>query len=209
MSPSDPVDRAIRERRTLKMTAAEPAPTVGALSRATVEEVLAVAGLAPFHKPAPSGVPEPWRCYAHDASACRALRERALAAGVGGKVPMMLAAADALVVVTWVPEGASEPVPDLRFEPSLRNMELIAAAGAMIQNVLVAATARGVASYWSSGGWLATAPGLAAVGVPSGELVLGAVFFFPDAVEGAATHVGKQHAVRTPASSWTRWPDIG
>lgn len=190
------------------MIAAEPAPVAAAPSREAIEEVLAVAGLAPFHKPAPSGPPEPWRCHALDAEGCRALRARALDAGVGGKVPGMLAAADALVVVTWVPDGPSAPIPNLHFEPSLRNMELIAAASAMIQNALVAATARGMASYWSSGGWLATAPGLAAVGVPAGELLLGALFFFPEAVEGATTRPGKQHAVRTPASVWTRWVDV-
>ncbi|MEM7788501.1 MAG: hypothetical protein AAF594_12315, partial [Bacteroidota bacterium] len=74
MPPSDPVDHAIRERRTLKMIAAEPAPVAAAPSREAIEEVLAVAGLAPFHKPAPSGPPEPWRCHALDAEGCRALR---------------------------------------------------------------------------------------------------------------------------------------
>ncbi|MEO0558157.1 MAG: nitroreductase family protein [Bacteroidota bacterium] len=208
MSSSDLVDRAIRERRTVKMVAPEPAPTDGALSHETLAEILAVAGLAPFHKPAPSGPPEPWRCHALDAKACRALRAHALDAGVGGKLLGMFAAASGLAVVTWVPDGESAPAPDVHFVPSLRNMELIAATSAMIQNVLVAATARGIASYWSSGGWLATAPGLAALGVPPGELLLGAVFLFPDAIDGAMTHPGKQHTVRTPASAWTRWPDV-
>ncbi|MEM0962796.1 MAG: nitroreductase family protein [Bacteroidota bacterium] len=210
MRPSDSavVDRAIQERRTLKMIVPEPAPTAGALSRESVEQILAVSGLAPFHKPAPAGPPEPWRCYALDADACRALRQRALDAGVGGKVPGMLAAADALVVVTWVPEGASAPVPNLTFAPSLRNMELIAAASAMIQNMLVAATARDIASYWSSGGWLATAPGMEALDVPQGELLLGAIFLFPDAAENAMVRPGKQHAARTDMATWARWVEM-
>ena len=207
-SPVPAVDRAICERRTVKVEADGDAPTAGVTPRAEIEAVLAVAGLAPFHHVASRAgeAAEPWRAHLLDAAACRALRRTAQADGAGGRVPRMLAAASALAVVTWMPEGPMARGPRVRFEGTLVNMEHVAAGGAFVQNVLVAATARGLPTYWSSGGWLATPAGLEAVGARPEELLLGAVFVFPAALAGAdVTTPGKHHARRSPAAAWSRW----
>ena len=221
-SAAEVVDAVARARRTVKMESASPAPVSGSYSRGEIEAVLATAGFAPFHHEAadlrdPRGggarpAAEPWRCHLLDAPACRWLRERALEEGVGGRVPRLLGAASALALVTWRPEGASVPGPRVGFEGTLTNMEHVAAGGAMIQTALLAATARGIPTYWSSGGWLATAEGLGAVGVPGGRVLLGAVFFFPSSLAGAAVAAGKHRDRRSPPGAWSRWveaPDVG
>lgn len=201
------VDQVICTRRTLRVESEEPASYSDGLSREVIEEMLTVAGYAPFHHEAPSGAPEPWRCHVFDAKGCRWLRERALDAGVGGRIPGLLAAASSLILVTWTPEGEASPVPGLGFEVSLKNVEHIAAASAMIQNLLLAATVRNVHTYWSSGGWLSWPSGMETAGVPEGELLLGAVFVAPASLEGVTTSPGKKHAKRTEMSRWTRWAD--
>ncbi len=220
--PAAVVDDVVRSRTTAKVEVEGAAPVEGGLSRAVIEDVLATAGFAPFHHAA-AGVAsgeavEPWRCHVLDAAACRWLRQRALAAGVGGRVPrllgaldltvrenLLLGAASALAVVTWMPEGPSEPGPRVRFEGTLANMEHVAAVGGMVQTALVAATARGIPTYWSSGGWIGTAEGLATLGIPSGEILLAAVFFAPPALDGAEVSPGKHRDRRSPLGAWARW----
>ncbi len=205
------VEDAIRSRRTAKVTTETDGSTEGTLDRSVVDEILATAGFAPFHHMAPeayrSSALEPWRCHVLDAEACRRLRGLALEDGVGGKIPGLLAAASALVLVTWLPEGTAKRGPRVRFDGTLINMEHIAATGAMIQNILVSATARSIPSYWSSGGWLATDAGLESVSATSGELLLGAVFLFPSDLEGAVTVPGKHRANRSPLAAWSHWVD--
>lgn len=96
------VEQTIRDRQTVEVLADEPAPV---RDRRAVAEA---AGWTPFHRPAaavhrealPS--PVPWRVCALDAAACRTLR---VAPGeAGGKVAALLATADALLRVTWLPD---------------------------------------------------------------------------------------------------------
>lgn len=212
---SDPVCRAIAARRTAKVLAPDPdrPPFPAETDRALVEAVVAAAGAAPFHHAAPEGkrsggALEPWRVYVLDAPACRALAQTPLVRSEGGKVPRLLVAATALLHVTWLPEGESAAGRSPRFEPTLKNMEGIAAAGAAVQNALLAATSLGLDTYWGSGGVLAEPEGLALLGVPPGEVLLGSVYLFPPdaaAAPGVDVLAGKHRDARSPASRWARW----
>ncbi|MGF1452500.1 MAG: nitroreductase family protein [Opitutales bacterium] len=207
------IDAIIRERRTTKALAESPL-----LVRDMVEEidaVVAAAGWAPFHRPAATrhrstlASPQPWRCYKLDAAGCRRLRERLLAAGDATKIPAMLAAASGLVLATWLPDPPQAPLPEgALFAPTLENMEHLAAASAAIQNVLLAATARGMLSYWSSGGSLRAADSFAALGIPLEELLLGAVFFFTGDLSGVPTKEGALRDKRGALEDWSRWLDV-
>lgn len=222
-----PVDAALRERRSHKVLADpdRPLPAAG-LAPPVVAELLAAMGRAPFHRPPHAvhashgeedGVTGPWRAYVLGAEACRALlrllrRRDALA----GKIPGLLAAADTLVLVTWLPDppaasasadAAANAAADAEaedFEPTVANVEHIAAAGAAVQNLLVAATARGLRTFWSSGGVLRTPPLFEAVGIPARERLLGAVFVtrpdLPD-VRILTTKLGDR---RAPVEAWAR-----
>lgn len=223
LHPSDPatvsshVDEAIRRRVTTKVFSSEPQPECG--TRETIEELISAAGWAPFHRPCQtehqiagglSGI-VPWRMYALDAAACRKLRTL-LPEEASGKMPSMLAAADALVQVTWLPNLQSEDFKAAKgqlFEPTLANMEHIAAASAAIQNFLIAATARGIRSYWSSGGaHLRDARQQELLGIPSGEILLGAIFLFPSETGDLKVVGSKLRQERPEKSKWSRWVEL-
>ncbi len=209
------VDGVIRERRTTKVLADEPLPVADA--RAVVEELVATAGWAPFHRVAARVHTAlgaltsivPWRFHLLDAPACRALRQGLLERGDRSKIPRMLAAATALVQATWLPKPAKGPVTEL-FEATEENMEHVAAAGAAVQNLLLAATARGIPSYWSSGGTLRDPEAFGWLGIPAGEILLGSVFLFPADTGDAEVNPGSHRDRRGAPTDWSRWvePDF-
>lgn len=225
-------DTAIQSRHTEKVLSEVDLPTVDI--RQQVDELLAMAGMAPFHRACEdqyrtadstldlekvlSGI-EPWRFYVLDASSCRKLRPQ-LPKENAGKVPAMLAAADALVLATWLPnarvasaEELPSPTPDKNFdEPSfavtLANMEHIAATAAAIQNLLLAATARGISNYWSSGNVLRHPSVYQLLGIPTTQILLGAIFLFPKEYGAAELATSKLRAHRTSPQSWSRWINL-
>jgi nitroreductase len=207
------VDGVIRERRTVKVLADEPFPVDDA--RQTVEELAAAAGWAPFHRVAARVHQEsgaltsivPWRFYLVDAPACRALRDALLERGDKSKIPRMLAAARALVLATWLPNPPKGPVTGL-FEATEENMEHVAAAGAAVQNLLLAATARGIPNYWSSGGPLRGPEAFGWMGIPAGEIALGAVFLFPAETADAEVNPGSHRDRRGAPTDWSRWVEL-
>ncbi|HEX6039071.1 nitroreductase family protein [Longimicrobium sp.] len=212
------VDGVIRERRTVKVLADEAFPVTDV--RPVVEELVDVAGWAPFHRVAARTHLEgaltsivPWRFYLVDADGCRALRLALLARGDKSKIPRMLAAASALVQATWLPNPAKGEHMGL-FEATEENMEHVAAAGAAVQNLLLAAQARGIPNYWASGGALRGADAFGWMGIPTGEILLGSLFLFPTETDGAEVSPGSHRNNRGTPSDWSRWvrldlPDAG
>ena len=204
-------DEAIRTRQTVKILASHELPAAD--HRATLNEVLALAGQAPFHRACEeqhrtsglSGI-EPWRFHVLDAAACRRLHPQ-LPRENAGKIPAMLKAADALVMATWLPNaGPAVPMEDEPgFALTLSNVEHIAATAAAIQNLLLAATARGISNYWSSGGVLRSPSVFELLGIPTNQILLGAIFFFPSAYGDAERATSKLRPHRSPPDKWSRW----
>lgn len=184
------------------------------------------------------GAIEPWRVYLLDAASCRTLigsiRDEAedrsdpiWRDAPGSKIPRMLAAAGALALLCWLPDppdvasGSSSPTRDPAMQESTdiaarreaerekRNREHLAAAAAYGQSLLIAATARGLASYWSSGGVLATERALNLCGIPAGQPLLGALFFFPQPTPDAEYVTGKLRPLRSPSSGWLHRVHLG
>lgn len=217
------VSQVIRDRRTVKVFAAAP-PDAAAPS--VIEELLEAASWAPFHRGAAKVHLEegtlqskvPWRAYVLEAAACRVLAEKLLEQEDKSKVPPMLAAATALFQITWLPdppestptELPAEGAKPLLFDPTDKNMEHIAAAGAAIQNLLLAATARGLPSYWSSGGALRKRQNLDLLGIPAGEILLGSVFLFPPGSDqGTELAFGGLREQRGKTEEWSRRVELG
>lgn len=216
------VEQAIRERKTVKLLAQHDFPATS--MRDCVDRLLAVAGWAPFHKvchldhrrqDSLQGI-EPWRFHCLDAEHCRRLGKRVQNMEAAGKIPMMLAAADAMIMATWLPNPLTQPdklqidtaSPHEIFEPTIDNVEHIAAASAAVQNLLVAATAAGIANYWSSGGVLRQPAIFKELGISADQRLLGAIFLFPNHVpEGCAADVAtsKLREQRSSPSGWSRW----
>ncbi|HBJ34090.1 MAG TPA: hypothetical protein DDZ51_04875 [Planctomycetaceae bacterium] len=217
----DSFEQLAQRRKTVKVLAQDSLPTADC--RAVVQRVIAAAGWAPFHKICSadhrveeqfSGI-EPWRFHAIDADACRNLRSHVVHREAAGKIPAMLASADAMIMATWLPNlpagGLGTASDNESFEPTLGNVEHIAAASAAVQSLLLAATAAGFETYWSSGGVLRSRELFDLLNIPTQQRLLGAIFLFPgnvtksDKVEIAES---KLRAERRPASQWSRWVEV-
>jgi nitroreductase len=137
-------------RRTHKAFGPEP------LQRETLLELLDVARLAPTHH-----LNQPWRFRVLGPGTLGVLKRVA-----GEKEARKLDRAPTLVVVTAVLTG------DLATDE-----EDVCAAAAAIMLVLLAATERGIATYWRTPQVLRTKLGREAVGIAPGERFLGLLHF--------------------------------
>ena len=137
-------------RRTHKAFGPEP------VSHDTLLELLDVARLAPNHH-----LTQPWRFRVLGPEALARVQE---CAGPGEAAK--LERAPTLVLATAVLSG------DL-----VQDEEDVCAVAAAIMLVLLAATERGLASYWRTPAVFRTARGREAAGVPHGERVLGLLHF--------------------------------
>lgn len=165
-------DDVIRGRRTTKEFGAEP------VDPAVLRELLDAARWAPNHR-----MTQPWRFRVVGP---HALERLMTAAGAGAE---KLLRAPTLVVASYVPS----PLP-------LHADEDMQAASCAVYAVLLAAHARGIASYWRTPGVLRTLEGRAAVGMPPGETVLGLLHF------GTAPERPDAPA-RAPVEAYTTWLD--
>ena len=145
-------------RRTHK--AFGPEPVAGEV----LLELLEVARFAPNHH-----LTQPWRFRVLGPEALARLKECA-----GPAEAAKLERAPTLVVASAVLSGEL-----------VQDEEDVCAAAAAVMLVLLAATERGLASYWRSPAILRTARGREAAGVPGGERVLGLLHFGPPAREPA------------------------
>lgn len=141
-------------RRTHKAFGPEPVP------RQTLVELLATARFAPTHH-----LNQPWRFRVLGPETLAALKRAA-----GEKEARKLDRAPTLVLATAALTG------DL-----VTDEEDVCATAAAIQLVLLAATERGLATYWRTPQVLRTKAGREAAGIPHGERFLGLLHF------GAAT----------------------
>jgi len=211
------IKTVIANRRTHKVLGDPQNPLSGSkISRDTVDQLLFEAGNAPFHyacdrihlNEMPS--PVPWRAYKLDKAQCTGLMQQMLTEGDVTKIPNMLAVAEFLIQITWLPDsdtvlnqaaGKDEPV----FSGTLRNMEHIAAASAFVQSFLLLASAHGFRTYWSSGGPLRSVDTFAKMNIPMGELLLGSVFLFPEDIKDAEVKQGGMAEKRGSLDDWSRW----
>jgi nitroreductase len=137
-------------RRTHKAFGPEPLPPTALL------ELLKAARFAPTHH-----LNQPWRFRVLGPKTLAALK-----AVAGEKEAQKLDRAPTLVVASAVLTG------DL-----VTDEEDVCATAAAIMLVLLAATERGIATYWRTPNVLRTRPGREAVGLPPGERFLGLLHF--------------------------------
>jgi nitroreductase len=153
------IEELIRSRRTYK--AFEPAP----VPRETLEELFELARWAPNHH-----LTNPWRFHVLGPNALEALK-----AAAGPEAAPKLDRAPTLVVASASLSG------DL-----VQDEEDVCATAAAVMLVLLAATERGLASYWRTPAVLRSAQGREALGIPHGERVLGLLHFGAPKREPAA-----------------------
>jgi len=136
------VENAIRSRRTHKRFAPEP------VRREVVEELLELARWAPNHH-----LTEPWRFRVLGSESLA----RLMAAGRPGEAEK-LGRAPTLVVASAKQTGDEH-----------QNHEDVLATACAVYIVLLAASARGIASYWRTPRVLQTTEGRAAIGMGDDE----------------------------------------
>ena len=224
------VDHVIRERRTLKVmrdpSGCQELPAdVAADLYAALRDSIEVAGWAPFHKPAnkeahlahgPASV-VPWRFYVLEKPTCCALlaRLRSLAQAHSdskwsraweSKIPRILSGSGAVVLATWLPDpSATGGAPEL----TENNQEHIAAASAAVQNLLLAAEARGLRTYWATGGILKDKDVFGWLGIPANQILLGAIFMAPTELPHDMLETGSWREKRGEPSNWSVWIEPG
>lgn len=213
-------DKSIRTRKTDKVLGDPAAPWPVHINEkeyaSLVQELLELASCAPFHYPlhktrqSASESVIPWRFYVWIGEDCRNLLTHVQEQQIDvGKIANMLAAADALIHVTWLPDPKKEIDFNGDYEPHKRNTEHIAGTAAAIQNLLLGATARNIPNYWSSGGKLREAPMTDIMGIGADELPLGSLFLFPKDIEQAIVKPGA-HRGKAASLDWVkRWKNPG
>ncbi len=187
-----------------------------------VQTAMNLAGWAPFHYPAHSthinrnmSSPVPWRFYSLNKKNCLRLAHSImdspeLETDESSKIIRLLASCGSLVMVTWLPEPdestrASDPARRTHIDE-----EHIAATAAATQNLLLAAKAQGVDSYWSSGGVLKDWECFDMCGIPVKEKLLGAIFMFPEQLNNDELDIreGGLRDRRGSPDEWMSWIDI-
>lgn len=208
----DSVRSVIRLRQTFKVLGDVESPVD--LSDTQVDEEfvrqgIADAGWAPFHYARnPNGVAEPWRCHVLWHPACRKLAKLMPQwfsdMKPTNKLPAMLSACGAMVMVTWVPQTLEE-VSDPEKLQSI-NEEHLAATSAMVQNLLLVCTAAGYGTYWSSGGQFKSPTMFEKLSVPAQEKLSAAVFIeYPQTQDRELERLaGKNRSKRASSDKWMR-----
>jgi nitroreductase len=218
------VDHVIRQRKTAKIQT-DPDNCVDLPESLkpdfhnALREAIAVAGWAPFHHPSPTyrrqqplNSPVPWRFYMLDKPVCcevlSFIKTKAQenpdsewAQAMNKRIPKLLAGAGALALVTWLPEQTDSEALELNH----RNIEHVAAASAAIQNLLLAATARGVHTYWSSGGVLNEPEIFDLLCIPKFQSLLGSIFLAPADAPHDENIPGGLRDRRGDVESWSTW----
>ncbi len=206
------VDEVIKNRRTEKVLALENSSPL--LKEAEIKhfdelvfQSVDVAGWAPFHYDRKKdGVAEPWRFTIFKASRCREIAEHFSEwftdIKPNNKLPKMLNACGALVLVTWLPETEID-------NPKIGqvNEEHLAAAAAATQNLLLALESRGLGTYWSSGGQLGSPEFFQRFEMnPDGRLIAAIFVRYPGLLSESAMDViaGKNRQKRSQWQNWTK-----
>lgn len=204
----------IRERKTTKVFGLPEQPVrlssdVALRFDQQVRAATAAAGPAPFHFARNiEGVAEPWRATTLWWETCRTLAAElpGLCPDLkpGNKLPAMLSACGAVVLVHWLPATADEIA-----EPGKReetNFEHLAAASAYVQNLLLLLTAAGLESYWASANLLDTGAVKQRLDIPLGWKLLAAIMVGYPLTETAALERagGGNRAKRSPPEAWSR-----
>lgn len=206
------VQEAIRNRKTFKVLADVDSPIKlesTEIEDTFVKQAISDAGWAPFHYDRKlNELAEPWRCHILWHDDCRDVAQQMRTwfpdMKPSNKLPTMLAACGALVLVTWIP-AKDEEIKDPEKLKTV-NEEHLAATSAMVQNLLLVCTAAGYGSYWSSGGQFKTPLMFEKLSIPTNEKLSAAVFIeYPQTQSLDLERLpGKNRSKRSDSNQWTR-----
>ncbi|MFK7770253.1 MAG: hypothetical protein AB8B55_23790 [Mariniblastus sp.] len=228
---STSIEALIRQRKTLKVLSPVDQPAQISADAENVFNPIVLdsiksAGWAPFHYDrAVDGMAEPWRAHVLWHQDCRKVAANFNVwfddVKPSNKLPPMLSACGALVLVTWLPQfsfgacaksvesAADQGVP--KEKQVVIDEEHLAATSAMVQNLLLLLTAHGMGTYWSSGGQFRTPTMFEKLGIGLEQRLLAAVFVeYPSTQsEERERLAGKHRDARSGDSKWVREVGLG
>lgn len=206
------IEAIIKQRRSLKVLCDVDRPTqisadVAIRNKKVVLESIEVAGWAPFHYDrGVDGITEPWRAHVlwhtEAQKVASQLRDWFDDIPTASKEPRLLSACSAVVLVTWLPQfyDVESPLPS----QIAIDEEHLAAASAMVQNLLLMLTAHGMGTYWSSGNKLRSPLLFEKLGIPAAERLIAAVFVdYPEAIQRQEERLPGKHRDKRSAR-WIR-----
>ncbi|MEM9555709.1 MAG: nitroreductase family protein [Acidobacteriota bacterium] len=174
------IESVILNRRTEKVLcdieSYRPVPLdVAERNREIVLQAIKTAGWAPYHHlRRADGIPEPWRVHIlwHDDVRKAAVYLRDELKNTT-KVPRLTVASSVVILATWLPEFYDVASPSAA--QVCIDEEHLAAASAMVQNLLLILTEHGMGTYWGSGGVFRTPAMFDYLGIPREERLLAAI----------------------------------
>lgn len=213
----------IKRRKTLKVlgdveTSAPFATETARENNLKVLEAVRVAGWAPFHYDrGVDGIAEPWRVHILWHQDCQKIaaefHDWFNDVKPSNKLPAMLSACGALVLVTWLPQfkpgfcSSSVASEEVTKEKQVTiDEEHLAATAAMVQNLLLILTAHSMGTYWSSGGQFRMREMFDRLDISPNESLLACVFVeYPESMTKLVQRVpGKQRENRSHEFEWLR-----
>ncbi len=211
------VTRVVKNRHTFKVIGDVDSPVkiahpLAQRYRATVMESVATADAAPFHYDrACNNVAQPWRVNILWHESCQKIAMNFYQwfedVKPGNKIPAMLSACGACVLVSWLPQFGD--VDDQAIAKSKQiqiDREHLAATSAYVQNLLLLLTAANMGTYWSSGGQFGDSAMMDRLSMDHGQELLAAVFIeFPQTNGGHVKRLpGKLADKRAAGEAWMR-----
>ena len=214
------VTRVVQQRRTFKVmgnvdTPVQIDPGNAEKNRDIVLESVKAADCAPFHYDRQSdSVPQPWRVNILWHQSCQEVAANFYQwfddVKPGNKLPAMLSACGACVLVSWLPQfsnSVSEDANPLAIATAKQiqiDQEHLAAAAAYVQNLMLLLTAANMGTYWSSGGQFRTTEMMERLSMASPQQLLAAVFVeFPETNSNDIQRVpGKLAQARANPDCW-------
>ena len=214
------VTRVIRQRRTFKVIGCVDAPVQFDLqyaekNRAIVLESVKSADSAPFHYDRQcENVPQPWRVDILWHESCQKVAANFYQwfddVKPGNKLPSMLSACGACVLVSWLPQFSNSVSQDASSStvPKAKQIQIdqehLAAASAYVQNLMLLLTAANMGTYWSSGGQFRTTEMMDRLSMAAPRQLLAAVFVeFPNTNMNEIQRVpGKLAEARSSPDRW-------
>ncbi|MDP7036190.1 MAG: nitroreductase [Planctomycetota bacterium] len=175
----------IRDRRTHKVFTGEP------VTNEQLERLLELATWAPNHR-----MTEPWRFFVVGSEQVETFAQVVVEA-IGEEAPPKMQAKRTMLSRRLPRLGAFVSVARRRLEDAHRDQEDYGACCCAVQNLLLAATAMGLGSFWSTGGVFDLPPVRDYLGMGSDLERVASIWLGTPAEEA--------RSVRRPATEWTHW----
>ncbi len=214
------ISELIRSRATRKVLGDVASPVaisklVAAANDPKVISAIRTAGWAPFHYDrAIDGIAEPWRIHVLWNAECRKVANHLTDwfddLKPSNKLPSMLSACGALILVNWLPQFQNDSEDSNLVEAKEKQVQIdeehLAATAALVQNLILVLTSEGMGTYWSSGGQFRTSKMFDRLGIPQRERMLAALFVeYPETMDSPNERLaGKQRDKRSEPTSWLK-----